>query len=304
MLKLEYTHVRDKPVEDVLQIQFVFLFFVRWCRSTALAHALIELMRNKLSSIYSCTKLLHHVFCYGQLCTPTENYGEKKYGIWIEECSMVRMQSMKNVKAWCRLPMLTDWMSRLYRELRSEQINLMKIFTANGEDEGCSVDGDGAHDCYRFRFDCSSSLHAIWIELIYFRSLSNLYAKKAMGGRSIYTDCKLFHEFNFDDSSKRRNNFPISFRAHKWDSRNLNYILCTFEFVCQLPVALNMVDSYGYLPHRRPISHHSMNHFVGNSFEKCNILVDIWSFKIHVLSFYFALKGVRKRLHDRQIYDY
>lgn len=66
---------------------------------TALAQALIELMRNKLSSIYSCTKLLHHVFCYGQLCAPTENYGEKKYGIRIEECSMVRMQSMKNVKA-------------------------------------------------------------------------------------------------------------------------------------------------------------------------------------------------------------
>lgn len=31
-----------------------------------------------------------------------------------------------------------------------------------------------------------------------------------MGARSIYTDYKLFHEFNFDDSSKRRNNFPIS----------------------------------------------------------------------------------------------
>lgn len=166
------------------------------------ARALIELMRNKLSSIYSCTKLLHHVFCYGAFA-PNENYtlkGErrrKKNTIRIEECSMERMQAMKNVKALiyfiflllsfvvyfisvrCALSMPAMVSEDLYCEC-SQANNLMKIFRTHKEDTGVHwmkdvVDEDGALDCRRL---CDSILYCTPFTLnsfIFFQSLSNLF---------------------------------------------------------------------------------------------------------------------------------
>lgn len=71
MLKLEY--IRNATINQSKSYKHNSFFSVVGVRR---GRALIELMRNKLSSIYSCTKLLHHVFCYGAFA-PNENYDGK-----------------------------------------------------------------------------------------------------------------------------------------------------------------------------------------------------------------------------------
>lgn len=163
-------------------------------------------MRNKLSSIYSCTKLLHHVFCYGRLCAKWKLRLKKwerrtnkqtTTGNWIEECSMaVRCANAGDEKceSFYRVRCLFDivpscdidaewafaaWMSARHARQRIIQ---WKYFQRTRRRMMVGFDEDRCRVGRSIAITCDWILHctSFGAELIYFLSLSNLYLRPIM----------------------------------------------------------------------------------------------------------------------------
>lgn len=182
-------------------------------------------MRNKLSSIYSCTKLLHHVFCYGAFA-PNKNYARwnRELAIRIEECSTEcecspwKMWKLFYSFIWLRV---VSYLFRRYigarcrhkcepfvRRTRESKWFNENIYIAMGlqcvKDE-CAADEDRAIQAIRFfiaRRLRSNSFAFFFFILIAVHWVIYISKFERNGWPSIIrvfiSNRKLFLEFNFD----------------------------------------------------------------------------------------------------------
>lgn len=111
-------------------------------------------------------------------------------------------------------------------------------------------DEDGALDCYRSSFD--SSLLVICLESIYFHSLSNFVPMAVHHVLSFYLKWKTFPRIY--DGKLVHNWCRV---AHKWLPINNVHLTEIIASTLSISCIVDMV----FGRNRRPISHHSINHF-------------------------------------------